>query len=136
MEGVATLIMHPFMSKHHLEGLEDVIMAAAEGGVGNPMTDSQIAIAKVCDEVKSMLLEKNMKYGDAALRPKRVMSKASPIEQILVRIDDKLNRLMQGDNLIESDEDVILDLIGYFIILKVALDKEYVYRYNDLDFDS
>lgn len=136
MVGVTTLTMHPFTSNHRLKDLEDAIIDAAEGAAGDIMTDSQIAIAKVCDKVKTMLLEKNMKYGDAALNPKRVMSKASPIEQILVRIDDKLNRVMQGDNLIESDEDVILDLIGYFVILKVAIDKEYVYRYNDLDYDS
>jgi hypothetical protein len=55
--------------------------------------ESQIKIAKVCDDIKDLLLQKNAKYGDSALNPVRVMSQASPVEQILVRIDDKLSRI-------------------------------------------
>jgi len=100
------------------------------------MYDSQQQIAHVCDKVKDLLLAKNLKYGDSALSPIRILSKSSPIEQILVRIDDKLNRLKQGDGLLESDEDVVLDLIGYFVLLKVALDRDYANSYNDLDYDQ
>jgi hypothetical protein len=50
------------------------------------------------------------------------MSQASPVEQILVRIDDKLNRIKQG-NILEDDEDVVSDLIGYFVLLKIALES-------------
>ena len=85
---------------------------------------SQMHIAQVCDDVKQLLLEKNIKYGDSALNPVRVMSKASPVEQILVRIDDKLSRIKHG-NILEDDEDVVLDLIGYFVLLKVALSIDY-----------
>ena len=65
-----------------------------------------------------MLLDKNMKYGDSALNPVRVMSKSDSVEQIKVRIDDKLSRLSSGS--LTDDEDVINDLIGYFILLKIA----------------
>ena len=87
-------------------------------------TLSQMHIASVCDEVKQLLLEKNHKYGDSALNPIRILSNSSPVEQILVRIDDKLNRIKQG-NLLQDDEDVVLDLIGYFVLLKVALKIDY-----------
>jgi len=100
------------------------------------MTDSQQEIIRVCDKVKDLLLYKNDKYGDSALSPIRVMSQCSPVEQILVRIDDKLNRIKQGNGLLEKDEDVVLDLIGYFILLKIALDRDYVASYNDLDYDA
>ena len=40
--------------------------------------------------------------------------------EIKVRIDDKLNRLMLGNDSMESDEDVIKDLIGYLILLLVS----------------
>lgn len=50
----------------------------------------------------------------------RIFSKASPIEQLLVRIDDKLSRISRGDDRLESDADVLNDLIGYLIMLKVA----------------
>ena len=85
---------------------------------------SQIQIANVCDDVKDLLLQKNAKYGDSALNPIRILSKASATEQILVRIDDKLNRIKQGD-ILEDDEDVVTDLIGYFVLLKVALTNDY-----------
>lgn len=100
------------------------------------MQQSQAEIARVCDKVKDLLLAKNLKYGDSALSPVRVLSKSSPIEQILVRIDDKLNRIKQGDGLLDTDEDVVLDLIGYFVLLKVALDRDYASSYNDLDYDQ
>ena len=86
--------------------------------------ESQIKIAQVCDDIKALLIEKNAKYGDSALSPLRIMSQASPVEQILVRIDDKLNRIKQG-NILEDDEDVVSDLIGYFVLLKIALSSSY-----------
>lgn len=92
--------------------------------------NSHSEIARVCDRVKQLLLEKNMKYGDSALNPIRVLSNAGPIEQILVRIDDKLNRIKQG-GILADDEDVVLDLIGYFILLKVALDRDVNDAYNN-----
>lgn len=87
------------------------------------MTSSQLEIAKVCDQIKELLLEKNAKYGDSALSPCRIFSKASATEQILVRIDDKLNRIQKGAGLLAKDEDVINDLIGYLVLLKVAMSK-------------
>ena len=86
--------------------------------------NTQDQIERLCDRVKNLLLEKNRKYGDSALNPVRVMSQSSPVEQILVRIDDKLNRIKQGAGLLANDEDVVLDLIGYFVLLKIALDRD------------
>ena len=85
------------------------------------LIESQLKIAEVCDDVKTLLLEKNAKYGDSALKPSRIFSKATTVEQLLVRIDDKLNRIQKGAGLLASDEDVVQDLIGYLILLKIAL---------------
>jgi hypothetical protein len=81
----------------------------------------QEAITNKCHELKWMLIEKNRKYGNSALSPLRVFSKASTEEQILVRIDDKLNRIKNRQN--DDDEDVLMDLAGYLILLMVARDK-------------
>jgi hypothetical protein len=81
--------------------------------------ESQLKIEEVCDEIKEILLEKNRKYGDAALNPVKVFSKLDPVQQIKVRLDDKLRRIQNSQN--DEDEDPILDLIGYLILLKVAL---------------
>ena len=75
-------------------------------------------IASECDAIKEMLLSKNRKYGDSAIKPKRVFSKASAVEQILVRIDDKLSRIESAQD--DEDEDVEKDLIGYLVLLRVA----------------
>jgi hypothetical protein len=82
-----------------------------------PLTDAQTRIAATCDRTKAMLLEKNRAYGNSALDPVRIFSKADPVEQLLVRIDDKLSRIVRGD---AAGEDVLDDLIGYFVLLKVA----------------
>lgn len=70
-----------------------------------------------CDAVKDMLLEKNAAYGDSALHPVRIFSKADTLEQINVRIDDKLSRLARGS---AAGEDTELDLIGYLILRRIA----------------
>lgn len=67
----------------------------------------------------NLLISKNIKYGNSAVCPVRFFSKADPVEQIKVRIDDKLNRAINSGQFVE-DEDVILDLIGYLILLRVA----------------
>lgn len=78
---------------------------------------SQDKIKKVMKELTEMLLEKNRKYGDSAINPVRVFSKASTEEQLLVRLDDKLSRIRNRQN--DDDEDVINDMIGYLVLLKV-----------------
>ena len=88
------------------------------------MTETQLQIACVCDDIKELLLYKNQQYGDSAMNPSRIFSKSSAVEQLLVRIDDKLNRIKKGAGLIATDEDVIQDLIGYLVLLKIGLNKE------------
>ena len=79
---------------------------------------TQVDIATICDDIKELLLEKNRKYGDSALNPVRVFSHSDNQEQIRVRIDDKLSRLRNQQH--DEDEDVVNDLIGYLVLLKVA----------------
>lgn len=81
------------------------------------LRDTQEMIADACDQVKSILLDKNRKYGDAALNPKRIFSKVDTMEQINVRIDDKISRIQSAQN--DDTEDAELDLIGYLILKRV-----------------
>ncbi len=81
---------------------------------------TKTAIVHICEDIKTMLLAKNEKYGDSALNPKRIFSQASSTEQIMVRIDDKLSRIATMKLLGGPDEDTLSDLIGYLILLKVA----------------
>lgn len=83
------------------------------------LSQTQADIVTACDEVRELLLEKNRKYGDSALNPVRIFSKASTLEQLKVRMDDKLSRLRNAQD--DEDEDPTTDLIGYLILYKVAL---------------
>ena len=69
-----------------------------------------------------MLLEKNRKYGDSALKPKRIFSRSGPVEQINNRIDDKLSRIENRQD--DEDEDPASDLLGYLILRRIALRAE------------
>ena len=78
-----------------------------------------IEIKQVLDSIEKMLIEKNRKYGNSALEPLGVFSQLSAKEGLLVRIDDKLKRIKNG-SLEKDDEDVINDLIGYLVLLKIS----------------
>ena len=76
----------------------------------------------VLKAVGDLLKAKNASYGDAALTPLRIFSKADSVEQIKVRIDDKLSRLQRGGEF--GTEDTLLDLIGYLVLLRIAKASE------------
>lgn len=82
---------------------------------------TQEDIRRVSDSVAELLISKNKSYGDSALHPTRVFSKADSVEQLLVRIDDKLSRIKNGESW-PGDNDID-DLIGYLILLKIAKER-------------
>jgi len=84
----------------------------------------QQRIAEKCDGLKKLLQDKNRAYGNSVLDPVRVFSKASTIEQIKVRMDDKLSRIMRGQGTEAVPEDTIMDLAGYLIILSIAAEQD------------
>jgi hypothetical protein len=75
-------------------------------------------IWSACHEIAHLLIEKNISYGDSALNPARIFSSADPTEQLKVRIDDKLNRVMNNQGY-AGDNDID-DLIGYLVLYKIA----------------
>jgi hypothetical protein len=78
-----------------------------------------VQVTQALDEIRDLLIAKNQKYGNSALEPLGVFSKLDSKEGLLVRIDDKLKRIKNG-SLERDDEDVINDLIGYLILLKIS----------------
>ena len=83
-------------------------------------TSVQEDIEIVCNSIKDLLISKNKKYGNSALEPKRIFSQSDAMEQIKVRIDDKLSRIATSGTE-GADEDTLQDLIGYLVLLKVAM---------------
>ena len=87
-----------------------------------PESEFHAAVQNVVNEIRDMLIFKNKKYGNSALKPIRIFSKADSLEQLNVRIDDKLSRVNNRKD--EDDEDVEKDLIGYLILKRIALRKK------------
>lgn len=78
-------------------------------------------IDQVCNELKELLIEKNNSYGNSVAEPVRIFAKnVNTLDQIDVRIDDKLSRLMRGKEY--ADEDTVKDLAGY-LILRMAVER-------------
>lgn len=96
----------------------DKYIEEMQAALDNRWGDEQRMIVEEGLRVLAMLLDKNRKYGSSATKPLRVFSKAPPVEQILVRMDDKLSRIKTADPW--DDEDPFLDLVGYLILLMVA----------------
>ena len=86
------------------------------------MTTADLITAE-CNAIKAMLLDKNARYGDSAMQPRRIFSRADHLEQLKVRIDDKLSRIatMGPDS---EDEDTVLDLLGYLVLYRIACRPE------------
>jgi hypothetical protein len=83
------------------------------------MDDFSFQVSAYLLSIREMLINKNLKYGNSALEPLGVFSQLSAKEGLLVRIDDKLKRIKNG-SLEKDDEDVINDLIGYLVLLKIS----------------
>lgn len=80
-------------------------------------TNAGAGYKEFCLFIRDMLHAKNDSYGNSALEPVRIFSKADPGEQLRVRLDDKLSRLIKGKAYV-GDNDVV-DLIGYLVLLLV-----------------
>lgn len=94
-----------------LSGLE-------EADLDWPKNNTELAISNECQRIARLLVEKNRAYGNSALEPVRIMSSSDAIEQLKVRIDDKLSRFMRGKNY-QGDNDLD-DLMGYLVLLSIA----------------
>jgi hypothetical protein len=77
-----------------------------------PLSGDRISLT--CQALHRFLLEKNRRYRDSALNPNHFFSKLPPSEGIRVRIDDKLNRILNSSELRKND---VVDLLGYLVLL-------------------
>ena len=85
------------------------------------MPDFEADLDGALDRVRAMLIEKNRRYGDSALRANPITSVSDAIK---LRMFDKMRRLESGDP--GEDEDVWLDLLGYGVLLSIAVEREEV----------
>lgn len=67
-----------------------------------------------------LLVYKNEKYGNSALEPINVFYKGNSINSIAIRLDDKLNRLINSSEVRLND---IADVAGYLVLYIISTDS-------------
>lgn len=83
-------------------------------------TNTQHKIVEILDSMKDLLLYKNQKYGDSAINPKKIFYKGDSTNSILIRLDDKLGRVMSNPDEKPRTNDVA-DIIGYCTLLLISM---------------
>lgn len=82
-----------------------------------------VLLRQRCAELAEFLVLKNRAYGSSASKPLRIFSRVSDLEQLLIRMDDKLSRIARGrdhDKTDESINDTMRDLAGYIVLYAVV----------------
>ena len=113
-------------------------MKRGKFGYDTETTPSPPPLATIRDKIEAvyssqceLVLEKNRRYGNAALAPVDIFSKhiknenTIALNSILIRLSDKLARIKNADELRKND---VSDLMGYLGLL--CVEKEW------LDFDD
>ena len=81
---------------------------------------TQQKITEITEAMRDLLLYKNQKYGDSALNPKKIFYKGDARNSILIRLDDKLGRIMANADATPRINDVA-DIIGYCTLLLISM---------------
>jgi len=85
--------------------------------VGEQTDETRQAIRATGDSLIDLLLEKNKRYGDAALHPPQIFATGGATDSIGVRLDDKLGRIANADEPRKND---VADIMGYLVLYCVS----------------
>lgn len=84
---------------------------------GKLETTTQKQIKDICDSLSDLLIYKNQKYGNSALQPNNIFYKGNAETSILIRLDDKLGRIINNTDGIRVND--VCDIIGYLVLYLV-----------------
>lgn len=79
--------------------------------------DNKTKIARLFNNFREFLIEKNIRCGDSALKPNQIFCKESGSKQIMSRLDNKLSRIANSEELKKND---LSDVFGYVALLLIA----------------
>lgn len=97
-----------------LSDLEDIATLGDKLGISS----FEQSVRRTTDQIANLLIEKNLAYGNSALDPIQVFSNSDRLEQLFVRLDDKLSRVKRGHEY--PGDDTIRDIIGYCTLILIA----------------
>lgn len=98
---------------------EPVTLSEAHVQPPLPRAPLEDEIRARCAQLAEFLVSKNRAYGNSAAEPVRVFSRVSPVDQLRIRMDDKLSRIARGQGIETTDEtldDTKRDLAGYLVL--------------------
>lgn len=79
-------------------------------------------VRRVLNRAGDELVAKNEAYGNSALDPVRIFSKADRMEQLNIRLDDKISRVARGHEY--PGDDTLKDIVGYATLILIARESE------------
>lgn len=79
---------------------------------------TQEKIKDITSALCELLQYKNKNYGDSALNGVKIFSKVNPGSSICIRLDDKLARIANADQLRTND---VCDVLGYLVLLVIEM---------------
>lgn len=85
--------------------------------IGQQTEATREQIVETAKNLTELLLEKNRRYGDSALKPAHIFNKEDAATSIYARLDDKLGRIANSPDVRKND---VADLMGYLVLLCVA----------------
>ena len=103
-----------------LPQLEAQLWAKSLESPWGDLPPTQQKIHEIMGAMKDLLLYKNQKYGDSAINPKGIFYKGDSTNSILIRLDDKLGRVMSNTEDKPRVNDVC-DIIGYCTLLLISM---------------
>ena len=101
--------------------MKNRLLNVAQFPSAKPGTTAARIVAK-CAELTQFLLAKNASYGDSALNPIRVFSRATARQGLATRLDDKISRIKNAPGAF-GDNDA-KDLAGYLVFWMILDDMD------------
>lgn len=111
---------------------DEALLVAQEKAFEIVLTSTQERIKEITEAMEDLLLYKNQKYGDSAINPKKIFYKGDSTNSILIRLDDKLGRVMSNTEEKPRVNDVC-DIIGYctLLLISMGVTKEDIEKFKD-----
>jgi uridine kinase len=83
------------------------------------MEDIELKIESVCKKFADFLKAKNHRYVESTTTSMHIFSKSDSSNTIRVKLDDKINKIINSDTLHKED---VISLTGHLIMLMIAED--------------
>lgn len=116
--GVLTQIEYDWLLEHLLD-IEDIIENEEMKVSIKEKSSTSEKIKEILSAMTDLLLYKNKKYGDSALKPNNIFYKGDATNSILIRLDDKIGRIKNNPGIAIND---VCDIIGYCTLLLASMD--------------